>query len=290
MEAAAPVEALTQEILVRVGERYVAMFVRIWRPASPPRATVFCLHGFTGNGSDFDYLGAFLCRNGYLVVCPDMPGRGRSAWLGEGGYDLHLYYKCLGALGQFVGKQNHFIGSSWGGTILLPFLYSTRAKAARIVLNDVPMLGGPAVDGMRNELLRDSQVLFETRAAAEDYVRSTRAAMGPVEEPVFNRYVENKIVAAPGGGWRLAYDPAATGNFAAMMGRAYDLYFVAAKIDARMLFLFGRDSPFRDPAAVERARAVRPDFWCVDTIDAGHPPSLMTLDQALLILGFLSAA
>jgi hypothetical protein len=44
-----------------------------------------------------------------------------------------------------------------------------------------------------------------------------------------------------------------------------------------------------DRAAIRQARQTRPDLWCVDNIDAGSPPSLMTLDQALLILGFLAA-
>jgi len=71
MQSVESAEALTQEILIRLDDRYAAMFVRIWRPAGTPRATVFCLHGFTGNGADFDYLAAFLCRNGFLVICEE---------------------------------------------------------------------------------------------------------------------------------------------------------------------------------------------------------------------------
>jgi pimeloyl-ACP methyl ester carboxylesterase len=263
------------------------MFVRIWRPIGTPRATVFCLHGFTGNGSDFDYLAAFLCRNGFLVVCPDLLGRGRSAYLGSG-YDINIYYKCLRALGEFAGKENHFIGSSWGGTILLLFLYMTRSKASKVVLNDVPMLGGSNVDSMRSEIIRDSQEKFSTRQEAEAYVRATRDFLGPVDTAVFDRYVANKVV--PGAdGFRLAYDPATTESFGTMTGRDYDLFLVAAKIDARFLLMYGRESRFIDRQALARARQQRPDVWVVDNIDAGHPPSLMTLDQALLILGFLTA-
>lgn len=280
-------EALTQEILIRLDDRYAAMFVRIWRPAGTPRATVFCLHGFTGNGGDFDYLAAFLCRNGFLVICPDLLGRGRSAYLGSG-YDINVYSKCLRALGEFAGTENHFIGTSWGGTILLLFLHMTRSRAAKIILNDVPMLGGPKVDAMRNEVMKESTLAFETRAAAKDYVGATRAVMGPVEEAVFNRYVENRIAASQDG-FRLAYDPATTGNFGAMTGREYDLFPIAAKIDARILLMYGRDSHFIDRQAIDRVRVIRPDLGVVDNIDAGNPPSLMTLDQALLILGFLSA-
>ena len=288
MDPAGFAEALTQEILIRLDDRYAAMFVRIWRPAGTPRATVFCLHGFTGNGADFDYLATFLCRNGFLVICPDLLGRGRSAYLGSG-YDINVYSKCLRALGEFAGTENHFIGTSWGGSILLLFLQMTRSKAARIILNDVPMLGGPKVDAMRHEVLRESTLAFDTRTAARDYLSATRAAMGPVEDTVFNRYVENRIAAGPDG-FRLAYDPATTGNFGALAGREYDLFPIAAKIDARILLLYGRDSQVIDRRAIERTRLARPDLWLVDNIDAGDPPSLMTLDQALLILGFLSAA
>ncbi|MEZ2333751.1 alpha/beta hydrolase [Mesorhizobium sp. RCC_202] len=288
MDKPASPEALTQEILIRLGDRYASMFVRIWQPAGTPRGSVFCLHGFTGNGSDFDYLAAFLCRNGYLVVCPDLLGRGRSAYLG-GGYDINVYYSCLRALGEFAGKENHFIGSSWGGTILLLFLYMTRSRATKVVLNDVPMLGGANVDHIRAEIVRDSEAKFATRADAEAYVRATRSFMGPVEEAVFSRYVANKIV-SDAEGFRLAYDPATTGNFGSMAGRDYDLFQIVAKLQARFLLMYGRDSNFIDRPAIERTRLVRPDLWVADNVDAGHPPSLMTIDQALLILGFLTAA
>ncbi|RWO79598.1 alpha/beta fold hydrolase [Mesorhizobium sp.] len=287
MDSAASAEALTQEILIRLDDRYAAMFVRIWRPAGTPLATVFCLHGFTGNGADFDYLATFLCRNGFLVICPDLLGRGRSAYLGSG-YDINVYFKCLRALGEFAGTDNHFIGTSWGGTILLLFLHMTRSKATKIVLNDVPMLGGPTVDAMRSKVMKESALTFETRAAVKEYLGTSRATMGSVEETVFNRYVENRIAAGPDG-FRCAYDPATTGNFSAMAGRDYDLFPIAAKIDARILMMYGRDSQVIDRQAIDRTRKTRPDLWLADNVDAGDPPSLMTLDQALLILGYLSA-
>jgi pimeloyl-ACP methyl ester carboxylesterase len=286
MQSINTAEALTQEILIRLDDRYAAMFVRIWRPAGTPRATVFCLHGFTGNGADFDYLATFLCRNGFLVICPDLLGRGRSAYLGSG-YDINVYSKCLRALGEFAGTKNHFIGTSWGGTILLLFLHMTGSKASKVVLNDVPMRGGSKVDEMRNEVLTESALAFPTRAAAKDYLSATRAVMGRVEETVFNRYVENRITSGPDG-FRLAYDPATTGNFGATAGREYDLFPIVAKIDARILLMYGRDSRVIDRQAIERTRLARPDLWLVDNI-AGDPPSLMSQDQALLILGFLSA-
>jgi pimeloyl-ACP methyl ester carboxylesterase len=285
MAQALPAEALTQEILIRLDDRYAAMFVRIWRPSGKARATVFCLHDFTGNGADFDYLAAFLCLNGYQVICPDLLGRGRSAYLGSG-YDIHVYTKCLRALGDFAGTENHFIGSSWGGTILLLFMHITGSKASRVVLNDVPLLGSPKVDAMRDEVLKESALAFATRATATDYLSTTSGLMGSVEQNVLNRYVDNRIASGPAG-FRLAFDPATTGNFEALAGRQYDLSPIVAKIEARTLLMYGCESQVIDREAINRTRLARPDLLIVDTIDAGNPPSLMTPHQALLILGFL---
>ncbi|WP_296744113.1 alpha/beta fold hydrolase [Mesorhizobium sp.] len=287
MDRAASPEALTQEILIRLGDRYASMFVRIWQPAGTPRGSVFCLHGFTGNGADFDYLAAFLCRNGYLVVCPDLLGRGRSAYLG-GGYDTNLYSRCLHALGQFAGKENHFIGTSWGGLILTLFLYANRSRVDRIVLNDVPLIGGPKVDALRDAVIQESKLTFQTSAAARDHLRAANSRMGQVEQGTFDSFIENRIASTPGG-FRLAYDPATTGNFEAMTGREYDLFPMMAKLDARILLMYGREGELIEESALERTRRARPDLCVVQTTDAGNPPSLMTPDQAFLVLGFLSA-
>ncbi|MDG4904013.1 MULTISPECIES: alpha/beta hydrolase [unclassified Mesorhizobium] len=288
MDKVVSIEALTQEILIRLGDRYASMFVRIWQPAAQPRGTVFCLHGFTGNGADFDYLAAFLCRNGYLVICPDLLGRGRSAYLGSG-YDIEVYSRCLRALGQFAGKENHFVGTSWGGLILILFLYTNRGRVDKIVLNDVPMIGGPRVDALRREVIQESTLIFETRAAAREYLRASKPSMVQVEQPVLDRFIDNRIASGPGG-FRFGFDPATTGNFEAMTGREYDLFPMMAKLDARVMLMYSRESEFVERKALERARRARPDLCLVDNIDVGNSPSLMTPDQLYLILGFLSAA
>jgi hypothetical protein len=47
-------------------------------PAGAPM--LVCVHGLSRNAHDFDAIAAVLSRR-YRVVCPDMPGRGRSEWL-----------------------------------------------------------------------------------------------------------------------------------------------------------------------------------------------------------------
>ena len=44
------------------------------------RRVVICVHGLTRNGRDFDALASELATD-FRVVCPDIPGRGKSDWL-----------------------------------------------------------------------------------------------------------------------------------------------------------------------------------------------------------------
>ena len=57
--------------------------IAYWEWEGPPGApTVLCVHGLTRNGRDFDFLAEALSQR-FRVVCPDMPGRGRSDWLDD---------------------------------------------------------------------------------------------------------------------------------------------------------------------------------------------------------------
>ena len=51
-----------------------------WGSPSAER-TVVCVHGVSRNGRDFDALARDLAERGARVICPDLPGRGRSDWL-----------------------------------------------------------------------------------------------------------------------------------------------------------------------------------------------------------------
>ncbi|MFO1184206.1 MAG: alpha/beta hydrolase [Bauldia sp.] len=282
-------QARSEELLVDIGGKFGRLFVRVWEPATA-KGTVFCIHGFTGNGSDFDFLAPFLARAGYRVVCPDMFGRGRSSYFGNGAdYTLDTYLKSFQALMRLTaGTDYSFLGTSWGAILVLLFVYMAKLRPRKVILNDIPARSGGDADAIRAEISTDADARFPTRDAAVAYIRKTRAFLGNVPESELGRYVDNKII-EDSGQYRLAYDPATTASFAALSGRSYDLFQILVKIAAPFLLVYGRASKFYDPAAMAELQRIRPDVWCVADIDAGHPPSLMTLAQALLVLGFLAS-
>ncbi len=277
----------TDQLLVNLDNTYATMLTRVW-PSKPSKGTVFCIHGFTGNGTDFDVLAEFLQRNRFTVVCPDMIGRGKSAYLEDAKmYTPENYLTCIRALSKYAGERNHFIGTSWGGFIVMLFLYLLRVRANKVILNDVCLRWSATLDRNRNDLLADAAAEFETFEAADAYIRRTRNFLGNLSPTVWSRYVENKVIQR-GGKYRLAYDPAATGNFEKMMGRDFDFYPLLPKLKADILLIYGTASEFYDEQATTQLMTRHPNISRIAGLNAGHPPSLMTLDQAHLVLGYLN--
>lgn len=53
-----------------------------WGPLDDKRPIV-CVHGLRRQGRDSDHLAEHLVAAGRCVICPDLPGRGRSGWIGN---------------------------------------------------------------------------------------------------------------------------------------------------------------------------------------------------------------
>jgi pimeloyl-ACP methyl ester carboxylesterase len=274
-----------EELLLQFGETYGTMVVRVWKPATS-RGSVFCIHGFEGNGGDFDYLAEHLVRQNFTVVCPDMIGRGRSTFFGDTSkYSFHAYSVCIGALSKYASDKNYFLGTSWGGVIAMLFLYATRVKAEKLILNDVGFRGGPVIDKLLEVIRKDAAQEFDSREEAYAYVRSSRGHLGEFSEALWPNYLSQKIRFA-GGKYRLAYDPMLIPD---AKERRYDLFPILEKINTEALLLFGEDSEVYDAEAVATLLRSRRDFACISGIKAGHHPSLMTYEQALLISGYLAS-
>ena len=79
---------------------------------------VVCAHGYSGNGRDFDLLARRLAREA-RVVCPDVAGRGRSAWLATPlAYHFPQFLADLRALVAQLGEAAvDWVGTSMGGLL-----------------------------------------------------------------------------------------------------------------------------------------------------------------------------
>ena len=89
-----------------------------WGDPKSERVAV-CVHGLSRQGRDFDVLASAMARQGWRVICPDLPGRGRSGWLrASQEYNLPQYAMDLTTVIAQLGVPSvDWIGTSLGGLI-----------------------------------------------------------------------------------------------------------------------------------------------------------------------------
>lgn len=86
-----------------------------WEWGDPAAPAVICVHGLTRQGRDFDRLAVALAGD-FRVICPDLPGRGRSEWLSDAAlYQPLSYITALSYLLAVISGPIRWVGTSLGG-------------------------------------------------------------------------------------------------------------------------------------------------------------------------------
>jgi len=260
-------------------------------PAGAP--TVICVHGLIRNGRDFDPLAEALSTR-FRVVCPDLPGRGRSDWLGDAhDYSFPLYMAALGALYARLDVSTiNWIGTSLGGQIGMLFAALPQSPVRRLVLNDA----GPIVP--REGLARIAGHLaeepgFSNRSEMEAYLRKVHLGFGTLSEAHWRHVVAHSARTRNDGKLGLAYDPKIGEPFRAesQQADAKDIDFTSFydRITCPTLLLRGGDSDLlrRTDAIGMTRRGPRAEI--VEFPGVGHAPALMAEDQIAPVRDFLLA-
>lgn len=248
---------------------------------------VICAHGYSGNGRDFDFLARELSRDA-RVVCPDIAGRGRSAWLpGAFAYNFPQFLADLRALIARLDVESvEWVGTSMGGLLGLLLAAEPRSRISRLVMNDVGgFVPGDALAEIGRSLRAPAR--FGTLAELEAHLRHTRRDWGPITEAQWKHLVRHgsRRVA---GGHALHYDPQIArllppGPFAFGLS----LWTVWHRVRCPTLVIRGATSAILPPEVARTMLAVNPMAEYAEVAGAGHAPSLMAPGQIALVAGFL---
>jgi len=138
---------------------------------------VLCLHGLTRNARDFEELAPHLA-GGRRVICPDMRGRGDSAYAKVSAtYNPIQYVQDVGLLLEEAGIDRFIsIGTSMGGLMTLLMGFTMADRVAATCFNDVgPELELSGIDRILSYLgqgrnfptwMHAARALEETHGAA----------------------------------------------------------------------------------------------------------------------------
>lgn len=250
----------------------------------PDRKPVVCVHGLTRQGRDFDRLAAALADDFY-VVCPDLPGRGRSDWLaGPAFYQPLTYVTALAALLATLPPSVHWVGTSLGGICGMILAAQSKSPLTRLVLNDVgPFIPAAAIARIR-EYMQPPPVLADV-AALEGLLRVVHASFGVPDDAGWAEMARHSARRLPDGQVTLHYDPAIAEAFRAQDPADVNLGDFWQKITIPTFTIRGALSDLLLPETL--AEMEQAGSQSLTLPDVGHAPALMDGKTISAIRGFL---
>lgn len=270
-----------------LGARFHKMaFVEFGNPAAP---AVVCVHGLTRNARDFDALAEAL-EDRFHVICPDLPGRGKSDWLPEAmAYQPPSYVVALSHLFAQLNKPAAMIGTSLGGVCGMMLAAAQGTPLTRLVLNDV----GPHIPAASLKRIRDYMAgapeRFASIAALEAHLRNIHAPFGKLSDAEWAhlaRFSARPVLDQTGhGGFAMSYDPKIIEPMRTSVPLDIDTWPLWSLIDMPRLVIRGAESDLLLPETYDRMLATGAEGYVVP--DAGHAPALMDYASMARIKAFL---
>lgn len=256
-------------------------------PGPKDAPTLLCVHGLTRNARDFDTLAAALSAQ-YRVICPDMPGRGKSAWLEiSDDYDAPLYLSDLAALIARLDVETvDWVGTSMGGNVGMLMAALPQAPIRRLVMNDI----GPVIpkDGLQR--IADYVGLdpsFADLDALEGALRFVHAPFGPLSDAQWRAMAAQSARRKADGSLGFNYDPKIAEPFRKIAGADLDLWAQWDRIACPVLVLRGAQSDILRRGDAEAMTQRGPRAGLIEFPGIGHAPALLEDDQIAVVRDFL---
>ena len=281
-----------EEVAVLGPKGFTRVAYADWGPPDAAQV-VFCVHGLTRNGRDFDFLARRLAARGMRVIAPDLPGRGRSEWVSSGAdYATPLYLAAASTLIAASGaKSVDWIGTSLGGHIGMEVAALPGSPIRRLVLNDFGARVAAAALQRIGAYLRVKR-RFATIEDLEAHLRSVHEPFGKLTDAQWRHLAEHSAVKTDDGDYRQHFDPAISRMFSWPLMIDISLWHVWDKVACPTLILHGEDSDLLHASTVrtmlKRGEAARKGLVrAIEVREVGHAPALMSDAQISVVEEFL---
>jgi pimeloyl-ACP methyl ester carboxylesterase len=256
---------------------------------------VFCFTGFMGRpGNDYFFLARHLARCGYNVVVPDFFGRGDSSYFGDAkAYrprNVLIWMDRI--ISSFEMKDWAIIGSSWGGLMSVFYLNLAKKKPNALILNDVALSSSNAASrgDFREQVAEMCTVAFDNCEEAWEWSLEFADRLGCQRNcDVDIDYFRENYVYQFEGKFRFKLDPILLDSIKAAENYRYDIC-SHLQFNFPIAMLYGQDSWARDDQRLSALKEKNKNVTVFDDLKGGHPPQLCTLEQRVVVQGFLDYA
>lgn len=276
-----------EQLLVRIGSDFAQVAADVYDPPGRRAGTIFCLHDLVGNGRDFLRLASDFVARRYRVVCPDMPGRGDSAYLADPrAYNIRTYLVVLmQVMEKYAGRRIIMVGKGWGGLLALHLIGRMSFDLNRLVLADVPLDFAVDVDAAAGQLAAAPG--FATREAGRDMVLGS-AEFAALDPDAAAELADGRLRRAPDG-YAPNFDPSLVEAVARHAGKRFDLSGLIGLVPARLLHMSSGLLSDADRARLAALRQKSPGIVVAEGLAPGGRIHFTTPHQLLLVHGFLSS-
>ena len=246
--------------------------------------TVFCVHGLTRNGRDFDILAKNLASD-YRVLCLDVAGRGKSDWHEDP--ELYNYPQYVADVAHLIGKLGlikiHFIGTSMGGIIGMMLANAFPNLLKTLTLNDIGCLVEAA--GLKRISAYIGETIFATRAEAEAELCKRCSTYGIADEAHWQNMFNHSIQETEDGKFRFAYDPDIAKSFGdSTKIKDVDLWALWEAVkQVPTLLIRGEKSDILSHETAIKMRDSHPNLTLLEIPNVGHAPALADAIQIATI-------
>ena len=264
------------------------LFFRDYGPRTSVAAPVLCLPGLTRNSRDFADLARWLAET-RRVICPDLRGRGRSAWDSDyRNYNPSVYIDDVIRLLESERLSNVLIiGTSLGG-LLAMIIGATQSNLVRgLIINDA----GPEVDPKGLKRISKYAGKQAPIASWEEAIAACKRNYGDALPGLSSAEWEQfarQTYCEDAGGIRLESDPRIGDAVREQDSTPSDLWQVFAMLkDKPALVIRGANSDILSAATLAKMIALKPDLATATVPDRGHAPLLNEPSSLAAIDAFL---
>jgi pimeloyl-ACP methyl ester carboxylesterase len=267
------------------------MVYKDWGDIHNPNV-LLCVHGLTRVSDDFDVLAQTLASH-FRVICPDVVGRGRSAWLKSPQYYQVPQYvsDMVTLLARINPGRLSYLGTSMGGMIGMVLASLPDNPIQQLILNDI----GPVLDATAMERIAQylgQPIHFSTFDEANEYIKNISLSFGEHTEQQWQKLSRDVLCQDKDGLWIRNYDlklalpmqamtPEMTQTAQSTLWAAYDA------ITCPTLLLRGVESDLLSADTAQQMTQRGPKAKLVEFAKIGHAPTLVHADQIGVIKEFL---
>jgi pimeloyl-ACP methyl ester carboxylesterase len=277
-----------------------------WGSWSAPSPATLCVHGLTRNGRDFDALAGYLSTKGRYVLCPDVVGRGESAWFkNPAHYNFTQYVSDMtGLIARANTPQIDWVGTSMGGIIGMMLAAVPNTPIRKLVINDIgPQI--PLVGLKRLSQYAGKDPVFNSMEEAKSYCKVSYADFGPLSEEQWNTFTEHSIKQTAPNVYTFKVDPGIRNAKSksqwlhefihhprkALEGLFYDvdLWSFWKKIRCPVLVIHGTNSDLLTAPIITKMRQIHSGIEVYEVEHAGHAPALLETKEHEVIYNWLTS-